>query len=199
MSVAEDTGFDSLSIRSSYRWGYVGGSITRLAVKGYIAQGGVAMWQAITEYDGGTIVAWRDDPTYINRFRTEQAADPCNAVWWQLGMHDADLVGVNNNQLQNMALSVLALIDASFTTVKPVYVSGTAGYAPDVICDTISQVTTDRMAALALKLSQISHCQKGLDMPLIRAIDLNAGPGCHQNPESGQVSHGLALKGWIGR
>lgn len=171
--------------------GYVGGSITQLAVKGYHTVGGNSLWPAMRGYGGGTVNKWVDPdtyPTYWALFDEQQRLRPAQVVWWQLAMHTRDM-GLVPKGLHAAALDVLQLIHAHCPGAV-VEAAPFAFYA-DATCRSVTPATHAAVQAVTAQLVAEGHVAPGPVMPPLHTGDVNTR-GCHQNL-TGRTLHGRAL------
>lgn len=180
--------------------GYVGGSITHLAVLGYEDLGGDELWSA-EEYHigGGTIFAWAEDGSkYFVAFDQQVDANGMPvSLWWQLAAHDRNLDGMSANEVYAVVLDVLGGIRNRVGDI-PVYASAMARYAPDTGCYQAGHaVAPRRMQKMVDRLVADGLVLAGPRMPLLRQEHLNSPTSCHQN-EVGQKRHGRVLLAFFG-
>ncbi len=173
---------------------YVGGSITKLAVRGAHALGPTSLWRA---YDtgGGTLSAWDRYPKYFSRFDAQviRQGKP-TAVWLQLCHTDDDTRTYSTPDARLvLARRVLAATRQRVGDV-PIYVSAMAGYNPVTSCQQVL-ASPPLMAELAGSLVIAGDCLAGPVLPTLTA-DQVVSDGCHQNT-AGQQAHGSILRAFF--
>jgi len=180
--------------------GYVGGSITDLAVVGYEDLGGDELWSS-EDYPigGGTIFAWAEPgSTYFTRFDSQIAANGApSSIWWQLAAHDSDLDGMTSSEVYAVVLDVLGKIRNRVGDI-PVHASAMARYAPETGCYQRGHALAPRrMERMADRLVAGGLVEEGPRMPVLHQKHLDGATSCHQN-ELGQARHGRALLEFFG-
>lgn len=180
--------------------GYVGGSITSLAVVGYETLGGDELW-ATEGYPigGGTIFSWAETGSiYFARFDEQIGAKGAPAsLWWQLAAHDHDLAGMSNPEIYAVALDVLEKTRDRVGDI-PVYASAMARYAPETGCYQRGHaVAPRRMEKIVNRLLDQGLVEQGPPMPRLLQKHLNGPASCHQN-DLGRARHGQVLLAFFG-
>lgn len=169
--------------------GYVGGSITRLPVRGYHrVTSAQTMWPDITDYNNGSIYNWVYGGTkWFNAFDAMNATYPAERVWIKLDLRDAELPPTMA-ELWDLCRRLVIQVKERVPTAT-LYVSAMQRYAEG--CGPNCLTTPPLMEKMAARIVGKGKALAGPVLPMLTPATLKADL-MHQN-DAGQIEAGRIL------